>query len=208
MTSASFVCGATTCVTAKAALSSAPSAPATCCWPSRRPNRPRSPERCKWRRPPPMPVRAMLFNALRFEAGWLLCVLGGSWIAAISGGGTAGLALLALGQTRRMAFHRAIRSIGAGAGWRTTCGRRLRFWRPSARCGTAARMAMDALAAVRHAGLSLACLAMALPSDGRRVRGDQRPTLLFGRRGAGQRKFGSVAFAGASGHLGRALPRH
>tara|TARA_B100000929_G_scaffold268783_1_gene237825 strand:+ start:124 stop:645 length:522 start_codon:yes stop_codon:yes gene_type:complete len=35
--------------------------------------------------PSSMPVRAMLFNALRFEAGWLLCVLGGSWIAAISG---------------------------------------------------------------------------------------------------------------------------
>ncbi|WP_404344495.1 DUF2878 family protein [Vreelandella venusta] len=35
--------------------------------------------------PPPMPVRAMLFNALRFEAGWMLCVLGGSWVAALSG---------------------------------------------------------------------------------------------------------------------------
>ncbi|MAP35631.1 MAG: hypothetical protein CME75_07640 [Halomonas sp.] len=32
-----------------------------------------------------MPVRAMLFNALRFEAGWMLCVLGGSWVAAATG---------------------------------------------------------------------------------------------------------------------------
>lgn len=31
--------------------------------------------------------QALLFNALRFEAGWLLCVLGGSWVAAIAGGG-------------------------------------------------------------------------------------------------------------------------
>jgi len=27
-----------------------------------------------------------VLNALRFEAGWLLCVLGGSWVAAIAGG--------------------------------------------------------------------------------------------------------------------------
>lgn len=31
--------------------------------------------------------QALLFNALRFEAGWLLCVLGGSWVAAVAGGG-------------------------------------------------------------------------------------------------------------------------
>lgn len=31
------------------------------------------------------PLRMMLFNALRFEAGWLLCVLGGSWVAALTG---------------------------------------------------------------------------------------------------------------------------
>ncbi|GGW21778.1 hypothetical protein GCM10007157_09600 [Vreelandella hamiltonii] len=30
-------------------------------------------------------LRGMLFNALRFEAGWLLCVLGGSWVAAATG---------------------------------------------------------------------------------------------------------------------------
>lgn len=29
----------------------------------------------------------MLFNALRFEAGWLLCVLGGSWVAVVAGVG-------------------------------------------------------------------------------------------------------------------------
>lgn len=29
--------------------------------------------------------QALLFNALRFEAGWLLCVLGGSWVAAVAG---------------------------------------------------------------------------------------------------------------------------
>jgi len=31
--------------------------------------------------------QGLLFNALRFEAGWLLCVLGGSWVAALAGGG-------------------------------------------------------------------------------------------------------------------------
>lgn len=31
--------------------------------------------------------QALLFNALRFEAGWLLCVLGGSWLAVMGGGG-------------------------------------------------------------------------------------------------------------------------
>ena len=30
---------------------------------------------------------ALLFNALRFEAGWLLCVVGGSGVAALAGGG-------------------------------------------------------------------------------------------------------------------------
>jgi len=30
--------------------------------------------------------QALVLNALRFEAGWLLCVLGGSWVAAIAGG--------------------------------------------------------------------------------------------------------------------------
>ncbi len=29
--------------------------------------------------------QGMLLNALRFEAGWLLCVFGGSWVAAITG---------------------------------------------------------------------------------------------------------------------------
>ncbi|WP_404472577.1 DUF2878 domain-containing protein [Vreelandella venusta] len=29
--------------------------------------------------------RHLLFNALRFEAGWLLCVIGGSWVAAATG---------------------------------------------------------------------------------------------------------------------------
>lgn len=31
--------------------------------------------------------QSLLLNALHFEAGWLLCVLGGSWVAAIAGGG-------------------------------------------------------------------------------------------------------------------------
>ncbi len=30
--------------------------------------------------------QVLLFNALRFEAGWLLCVLAGSWVAALAGG--------------------------------------------------------------------------------------------------------------------------
>lgn len=34
--------------------------------------------------------QAMLFNALRFEAGWLLCVLGGSWVAVVAGVGLLG----------------------------------------------------------------------------------------------------------------------
>ncbi|PCF96712.1 DUF2878 domain-containing protein [Vreelandella nigrificans] len=34
--------------------------------------------------------REILFNALRFEAGWLLCVLGGSWVAAFAGTGLLG----------------------------------------------------------------------------------------------------------------------
>ncbi|MDR5899036.1 DUF2878 domain-containing protein [Halomonas vilamensis] len=29
--------------------------------------------------------RALLANVLRFEAGWLLCVLGGSWVALLAG---------------------------------------------------------------------------------------------------------------------------
>jgi len=33
---------------------------------------------CKW--------QTLVLNALRFEAGWLLCVLGGSWVAAFAGG--------------------------------------------------------------------------------------------------------------------------
>lgn len=31
--------------------------------------------------------QSLLLNALRFEAGWLLCVFGGSWVAAVAGGG-------------------------------------------------------------------------------------------------------------------------
>lgn len=31
--------------------------------------------------------QALVLNALRFEAGWLLCVLGGSWVAAVAGSG-------------------------------------------------------------------------------------------------------------------------
>lgn len=35
-------------------------------------------------------LRGLLFNALRFETGWLLCVLGGSWVAAFAGAGLLG----------------------------------------------------------------------------------------------------------------------
>lgn len=34
--------------------------------------------------------QGLLYNALRFEAGWLLCVVGGSWAAAFAGAGLLG----------------------------------------------------------------------------------------------------------------------
>tara|TARA_R110000850_G_scaffold102197_7_gene211066 strand:+ start:1953 stop:2447 length:495 start_codon:yes stop_codon:yes gene_type:complete len=33
------------------------------------------------------PWQSLVANALLFEAGWLLCVLGGSWVAAVAGSG-------------------------------------------------------------------------------------------------------------------------